>query len=187
MDRTWVYCPHYKFSYKGRLGYMRLFILIAAISIAFFGTYSEAKANGNYVRYYNARFGFSVEVPRDFIPQPPPTNNDGRVFLSEDGRAEIRVSAIFNITNQTLSDIRAELNKEAKGQITFLGEGESWVAATWIENEWIYYKKRFITRNGKTLSTLSFTYPIGQRDTYDLITEHLEKTFLPANLSNYRE
>lgn len=139
----------------------------------------------NYIAYYNSRFGFSVDIPSDFIPQRPPENDDGRVFLSEDGQAEIRVSAGANILNWTIYDIRDYLTDTAKGNITILGQGETWIAATWIDNESIYYNKSFISGDGEIQSSMNFIYPVEQRDRYDVVVEHLEETFKPAKFLNY--
>ena len=160
-----------------------IIILIILSSINAIGICSPIVDNREYVRYTNSRFGFSIEVPKDFISQTPTTNNDGRRFLSEDGQAEIVASAIINIMDKTLSQLRADVVQQEKSAVSFVNEGDTWFVLSWNENSHIYYQKSFV--NGKVISTMTICYPIEQREKYDMIIEHLEKTFTPARFMNY--
>ena len=45
-----------------------------------------------YETYLNYRYGFVVDYPVGLLlPQPPPTNSDGRAFLSPDRRVRLLV------------------------------------------------------------------------------------------------
>jgi hypothetical protein len=39
--------------------------------------------------YHNDRFGTTADVPAAWKMQPPPENDDGRIFVSPDGGEEI--------------------------------------------------------------------------------------------------
>jgi hypothetical protein len=129
--------------------------------------------------YVNARFGFSVRIPHGFSPQRAPDNDDGRVFLSADRRAEIRVYAGFNVLDKTLADLRRELVDDARSAAVILGEGETWVAASWVRDGRIHYRKVFLADG--LISTLSFIYPAEHKEKYDSAVERLEGTFTPAS------
>ncbi len=56
--------------------------------------------------YSNNRFGFSVLYPKDFVEQPAPTNNDGRVFKSADGEAELTAYGSWNMETLGIGTLR---------------------------------------------------------------------------------
>jgi hypothetical protein len=87
--------------------------LIAAVLAALFLQPADAVADSAWASYENPRFGFSFAYPADlFVPQPPPTNGDGREFRSPDGRSRILVFAAHNVEEWTPA-----------GYLRWLGEG----------------------------------------------------------------
>lgn len=63
-------------------------------------TFTEARPG--WVRYTNARFGFSVEVPADWFRACPLLNGDGQRFVSPDGMVQLRFYGFMNIEGETL-------------------------------------------------------------------------------------
>lgn len=47
--------------------------------------------------YHNTRFGTTADVPKGWRAGPPPANNDGLIFTSPDGAAELTISGMLNI------------------------------------------------------------------------------------------
>jgi hypothetical protein len=61
-----------------------LFVTLAFYAAPAFGQAWES--------YGNARFGYEIAIPPGFAESaPPPTNGDGQIYSSPDGRAELRV------------------------------------------------------------------------------------------------
>lgn len=48
-------------------------------------------ASASASHYENDRFGYGVDVPESFAPQPEAENGDGRVFISRSPQGEIAV------------------------------------------------------------------------------------------------
>lgn len=62
------------------------------------------EARPGWVRYTNARFGFSVEIPADWFRTCPPVNGDGQRFVSPDGMVQLRFYGFMNIEGGTLDE-----------------------------------------------------------------------------------
>ena len=45
--------------------------------------------------YHNDRFGTTADVPAGWKMEPPPANDDGRIFTSPDGRAQLIVNGSY--------------------------------------------------------------------------------------------
>src|SRR5438105_8405110 len=74
---------------------------LAAASVA-------AQEQGGIATYRNERHGFSLSYPAGtFATQPPPANDEGRVFVSRDGNARLLVGALPNADGINLRDYRA--------------------------------------------------------------------------------
>lgn len=73
-------------------------------------------ARPGWVRYTNARFGFSVEVPADWFRTCPPLNGDGQRFVSPDGMIQLTFYGFMNNEKETLDEyVRKWM--EAKGAL----------------------------------------------------------------------
>ena len=61
--------------------------------------------------YINARFGYRIDYPADFIPQGEADNSDGQVFIGKDG-AELRAWGGYNVFQATpASALQEELRR----------------------------------------------------------------------------
>lgn len=83
---------------------MKTIISVSTTLCLFFGCFGKT-ANVNaqesrsvtYEQYYNARFGFVVDYPDFLIPQGESGNGDGQIFVSADGKSELRVYCHFRL------------------------------------------------------------------------------------------
>lgn len=57
-----------------------------------------------WVRYTNARFGFSVEVPADWFRTCPSLGGDGQKFVSPYGTVQLRFYGFMNNGDETLDE-----------------------------------------------------------------------------------
>lgn len=65
-------------------------------------------------------FGFHLSFPAGiFTAQPAPDNNDGRTFVSRNGRIELLVWGGHNALNRTLAQAFAETKQEAGVAVTY--------------------------------------------------------------------
>ncbi|MGI4832697.1 MAG: hypothetical protein ACRYFK_04470 [Janthinobacterium lividum] len=56
--------------------------------------------------YHNARFGYRIDYPAGFQPQPEPTNGDGRRFVSADGQTVLTAYASYEDPEGGLAEDR---------------------------------------------------------------------------------
>lgn len=110
-------------------------LLVLLFSITCFGTsvFGQVK----YSTYHNSRFFFSIDYPSSLvIMQDPPANNDGRTFLSKDGRVEMRAWGQYNAQFLTVEEQFAEeLNGHELEAITYKTLSKNWFVITGVVME----------------------------------------------------
>ena len=129
--------------------------------------------------YANARFGYSIEYPSSLLKmQPPPANDDGRTFLSADGKTELRVWAGFNALNQTLKQ-KYDADLAASGaEITYKTLLKDGFAFSGLAGDDIIYQKTLHRRDqGGLFYTFTIRYPQSDAKRYDPIVRRLVATF----------
>lgn len=139
-------------------------------------TIAIAKVNQKvtYKVYGNGRFGFSIEYPSTFKVKLIPANDDGRIFASQDGKAELTVSGINNILNETPTSAYNSLLKEHKNA-SYKKRGGNWFVLSWIEGNKIVYEKQVVGTG--SINTFVIKYPLNQNKYYDPIVAHLDASF----------
>lgn len=73
------------------LGIFFLLLILAGLYFAL-----SARWMGKWQAYKNSRYGFSLEYPTNWGLGEPPTNNDGREFLSADRKTTCRAYGFAN-------------------------------------------------------------------------------------------
>ena len=61
----------------------------------------------SYRTYHNDRFGYRVDYPADFKPQPEAANGDGRRFVSPDGQTVLTAYASYQVLDGGLATYRS--------------------------------------------------------------------------------
>lgn len=135
-----------------------------------------------YAVYRNSRYGFSIDIPRHFIADPPPTNGDGQMYHSPGGDAVIRVygSNVFQPTttrreyDQMISDKGSKLGYHTSGQ--------DWFVVTWQEPDGtVFYHKSHVGPG--SINSFSFSYPQGQKQYYEKLIQRMEGSFRRGDIS----
>lgn len=142
---------------------------------------SNTVAAVNYLTYTNPRFGFSIFYPADFIPQEPPENGDGQVFLSRDGSAELRVYGSHNVFDASLETLFSEELARITGDIAYQKIKDNWYVLSWSEGDRIFYMKTFAGE--AAINTFIFSYPLSEKGFYDRVTEQISLSFSPGDLN----
>ena len=75
----------------------KLLLLAGGLALASF-------APPAYKTYHNQRFGYRIDYPADFRPQPEADNGDGRRFTSPDGQAVLSAYAGYNALDGGLAE-----------------------------------------------------------------------------------
>ncbi len=134
---------------------------------------------GEYNIYTNARFGYSIPIPKDFIPEPEPTNGDGRTFHSQDGKCRLSVwgSHCPQTMEFTPEQYYEWVLSHTEGEITYKTLGSNWFIVSGYQGNDIFYQKTF---SGDDENTFIITYPEEQKELYSDIITDMERLFEPS-------
>jgi hypothetical protein len=80
---------------------------------------APSKTDDGWASYRDARFGFALQYPFEvFLPNPEPSN-EGKSFVSRDGRARLLISTAINAQDLTLAQHRRSLMQGTYKSATF--------------------------------------------------------------------
>jgi hypothetical protein len=153
---------------------MKLLLLGSALALA-------SLAPPAYRTYHNQRFGYRIDYPADFRPQPEPENGDGRHFLSPDGQTVLTVFAGYAAATDGLpkrrkvarQDWQAQHATFALDQLTRTG----YVLSGRVKGR-IFYEKTVIS--SFMLTTFVWEYPAAQKAAMDAVIQHTTQTLQPS-------
>lgn len=132
---------------------------------------SSASAE-NWRAYHNARFGTTAEVPASWRMGAPPENNDGRVFTSPDGRAEIVVSGMFSIGPRS-EEFALRLGPLEGETIEYERRGKDWLVVSGIKDDKIFYRKSLLSCGDTIWNSVFLEYPASEKEKYDPLVAHV--------------
>ena len=134
--------------------------------------------------YFNDRYGTSIEYPVDiFVPQPAPTSNDGRRFVSRDGQASFYVFAQYNALQESLAALFDADRSRAGEQVTYQTSGSNWFVVSGYRDTDIFYRKTTISADD-LLQVFEIAYAQTLGDAFAPIVERMAPTF-PGRASGY--
>lgn len=140
-------------------------------------------AQAGFRPYLNARFGYRIDYPADFIPQGESDNGDGQVFLGQDG-AELRVWGGYNIFQATpASALQEELRRSRENQrrVTYQTVGRDFFVVSGYEPDGrrIFYLKTVVRPSLQ--AGFEFVYPASRRERYDRDVEAIARSLRLAD------
>jgi hypothetical protein len=134
-----------------------------------------------YKTYHNARFGYRIDYPADFRPQPEPDNGDGRRFVSADGQTVLTAYAGYNALDGGLpADRKLARQSWQKKHATFTLDQltrTGYVLSGQLKGR-IFYEKTVLKSN--TLTTFLWEYPAAQKAAMDAVIQHTIRTLQPS-------
>ncbi len=122
--------------------------------------------------YHNERFGTTAEVPESWRMGPPPENNDGRVFTSPDGRAQIVVSGMFSIGPRS-EEFALRLGPLEGEIIEYERRGRDWLVVSGVKGDKIFYRKSLLSCGDTIWNSVFLQYPASEKEKYDPIVAHV--------------
>jgi hypothetical protein len=131
----------------------------------------------------NERHGFAIAYPADvFEQQEAPTTDEGRVFVSKDGKAKLLVGAFENGDGQSLEDYRQFLiDQEYSGAtIDYAPVKKRWFVLSGERDGLVFYQRVSFTCGGKLINSWAMLYPAKERKLYDRVVEAVARTYLPG-------
>lgn len=144
---------------------VRAFLGAAALACATTGSTAQTETWRTYV---NPRFGVRALVPSNWRMGPAPANNDGRSFRSPDGRAEITISGIFNISDTIKEEMDMRANPEG-ATVTYQKRGDHMIVVSGIKADRIFYSKSILTCHNTVWNDLWIEYPLSDKTKYDAL------------------
>lgn len=155
----------------------RIFLFVAIIAFASVAAAAQSK----YDTYINERFSFSIDYPSDLLTmQPPPTNGDGRAFLSKDGNIELQIWANYNALFHSVEQECAWSLENLKNvEVTYKKVADSWFVVSGTSNGKIYYQKTLYHKfkNTDVFFTFTLEYPKSQKRRFDPVVRRIENSF----------
>jgi serine/threonine-protein kinase len=142
---------------------------IAAVAVAWSGWSAEADA---WRSYHNSRFGVTADYPAGWKMQPAPENNDGRVFVSPDGRARVTISGIFALESRATEF--AEKAEPLDGEtVTFKARKGDWIVVSGVRGPIVFYRKALLSCKGGVWNDVQIDYPAEDKTKYDSLVAHI--------------
>lgn len=132
----------------------------------------------SYETYRNDRFGFSVRYPAGLLhPLPPPQNDDGRRFESDDGRVRMRVSGRHNATGEPMDALWQQARRAwaEEGTITYETQQDSAFIVSGTAADTVFYQKTLL-RDG-LVETLELRYPAAMKAAMDSTVSVIAQSF----------
>lgn len=141
---------------------------------------SSAAAQG-WQRVEDARYGFMIAYPGELFA-PRKASENGHVFVSPDGRAQLLVGAFENEDGTTLAEYRAQILAEnyAGAEIDFAKMKRRWFIVSGTRGNLHFYERVHFTCGGRLINSWALLYPASERRLYDRVVEAIAPTFTPG-------
>ena len=126
--------------------------------------------------YHNTRFGVTGDVPASWKMQPAPMNNDGRAFVSPDGKASLTLSGIFS-TSPHEEEIADRLKPDDGETITKSSSDATHVRVEGTNGPNGFVRASILSCSGKIWNDLVLTYPSKDAASYQAIIDRAVTSF----------
>jgi hypothetical protein len=133
----------------------------------------------DWATYRDARFAFSLSYPRDvFTGELTPLDDHRRIFLSDDGRAQLVVMARVR-TRETIASHRQSIINEryADARFDYTPIRDTWFVLSGTRGGDIFYEHSAFACGGHALLGWQLTYRIAEREFYDRIVQEINHKF----------
>jgi serine/threonine-protein kinase len=160
---------------SGLISVTRGLTLIGGIVI-----YASSVSAESWRSYHNDRFGTTADVPAGWKMEPPPANDDGRIFTSPDGRAELVVNGMFaNVADP--DELGSRLEPLEGETITYKQRKGNWVVVSGVKGDKIFYRKTLLSCRNTVANNLSIEYPAAEKEAYDALVAHVGASLKSGN------
>jgi hypothetical protein len=159
----------------------RLALLAAGICSTSVG--AVAQSNSGLSTYRNDRHGFSLSYPTEQFVALPVATEDGRQFVSKDGKARLLAGTIANFDGKSLRDYRAfVLNESFPGaEVTYAPVRDTWFVISGIRNDMIFYQRVNFVCGGRAINSWAMLFPAAEKATYAPIVDQIHKAYSLGN------
>lgn len=127
--------------------------------------------------------GFMIAYPASlFQSQSGVASEDGRAFVSPDGRARLLVGTFENTANFDLAGYRAYLLKEnyTGARLDYERTKDRWFVISGVRGDTMFYERVSFTCGGRLVNSWAMLYPVSERNTYDRVVEAVARSYQPG-------
>lgn len=129
-----------------------LFTVFAAIALS-----ATAQAEDSYV---NARYGYMIDIPDDFIGEGEAANGDGQMFRSSNGTQELRVFGGNALEGFEATVSEAMQFARSDGwNLSYERTTPSWASFSGTRNGMIVYARAIALCGGAQFASFELRYP----------------------------
>ena len=129
--------------------------------------------------YHNDRFGATADVPADWKMEPPPEDDDGRIFTSPDGRAELIVNGSYAGVAYP-DELGSRLAPMEGETITYKQRKGNWAVVSGTKGDKIFYRKTLLSCSGTIANNVSMEYPASEKARYGSLVAHVAASLKPG-------
>ena len=127
--------------------------------------------------YENARFGYVIDIPPDYVGEGEAENGDGQIFVSDDGTQMLRVHGA-----NALEGFEAKLDeamagaREAGWTLSYERITPSWASFSGTRNGMIVYARAISLCDGTQFASFELQYPETDLDDMHAVVERLVRS-----------
>jgi hypothetical protein len=142
-------------------------------------TSSAAQDSGGLATYRNERHGFSLTYPASQFIALPAATEDGRQFVSKDGKARLLVGTLPNFDGKKLRDYRTfVLNESYPGaQVDYAPVRETWFVVSGTHKGMVFYQRVNFACEGRLINSWAMLYPETEKAVYEPIIEQVHRDY----------
>lgn len=142
----------------------------------------KAKDN-SYYQYYNAQYGYVLDIPKDATQADETAAGDGCYFQNPKDKSLIIVYAAQNTLGFGIDElVNMDLNVNNNPDLTSNIKTKNSYAISWNDGKTTYYHELYLTNNGKSYTMFSVSYPTSLKSKYDPIISHMARSFVPSGV-----
>lgn len=129
-------------------------------------------------RYENARFGFAIDIPPNFIGEGEAANGDGEAFRAADGSQLLRVYGGNIVEGSFEAAVNAAMGyaAEAGWSLSYERVTPSWASYSGTRNGQILYARAIPLCDGQQFAAFELEYPEADLRAMNPVVERLVGT-----------
>ncbi len=138
-----------------------------------------AQDTGGPATYKNERHGYALSYPADRFLALPDASEDGRQFVSKDGKARMLVGTLANFDSKNLRAYRQFLLKESYSgaDVTYAPVRDTWFVLSGIRNDLAFYQRVNFVCGGRSINSWLVQFPAAEKATYAPIIDQIHKAY----------
>lgn len=130
--------------------------------------------------YRNDRHGFTLTYPTAQFIALPVATEDGRQFISTDGKARLLAGTVANVGNKSLRAYRDFLIREAYAgaNITYAPVRDTWFVLSGIKPDGtLFYQRVNFLCGGRNINGWAMLFPMADKPVYQPVIDAVHRDY----------